>query len=164
MAKQILTAERLKEMFHYDPLTGVFNRRISSGRSRAGSFVGWVEHDGYLRVCIDKKKYSLHRLAWLYVFGHDPKGEIDHIDGCKTDNRICNLRDVPRQTNAENARLAHRHNKSGLLGAHGKKTGKFESWIQASGTRHYLGLFDRAEDAHDAYINAKRELHAGCTI
>ena len=157
MAKQILTLERLKELFHYDPLIG----RFTTLKARSA---GWVEHDGYLRVSIDGRNYSCHRLAWLYVFGVHPSGEIDHIDGCKTNNSIANLRDVPRKTNSENARAAHRHNKSGLLGVQAKKTGQFEAWIQAAGTRHYLGSFRHADAAHQAYVEAKRRLHEGCTI
>jgi len=49
---------------------------------------------GYIIIKINRKDYQAHRLAWLYEYGNFPKQTIDHINRIKTDNRICNLRDV----------------------------------------------------------------------
>jgi hypothetical protein len=36
---------------------------------------------------------------------------------------------------------------------------KYEARIQVQGTYKYLGLFDTAEEAHAAYLTAKRAAH-----
>ena len=84
MAKEILTADRLKSLFTYAPLTGRFSSRANS-RNRA---VGYRSQYGYLMVSINRKQYRAHRLAWLYVYGVWPNDEVDHINGNKEDNRI----------------------------------------------------------------------------
>ena len=55
----MVTQKRLKELFKYDPESGIFTR-VSGVRK-----VGWVENTGYIRVSIDNVKYYLHRLAFL---------------------------------------------------------------------------------------------------
>ena len=49
--------------------------------------------------------------------------------------------------------------KSGLTGAVPHKSGKFQSIIGANGIRRYLGLYDTAELANEAYLKAKHDLH-----
>jgi hypothetical protein len=155
-----LTAERLREVVSYNQETGVFMRRSN------GAVAGTRKDNGYLHFCVDTKKYGAHRLAWLYVRGEWPIGDIDHIDGNRANNAIKNLRDVDRSTNLENQRQAKSHNKStGVLGAYlHKQTGKFMSRIQVRGKGKYLGLFDTVEEAHHAYVEAKRQLHEGNTL
>ena len=61
----VLTAERLRELLNYDPLTGVFSWRVNGrGRSGVGTVAGGSNHK-YKRIAIDKKEYFVHRLAWL---------------------------------------------------------------------------------------------------
>ena len=90
-----LTQKRLKELFYYDPVTGVFTRLHSTSNVKAGRATGNLNTGGHLGFLVDKKMYQAHRLAWLYVHGDWPNSQIDHINGVRTDNRIENLRDVP---------------------------------------------------------------------
>lgn len=73
----------------YNPTTGMFKRLFNHGRFRICKS---LDSRGYLRIKIDGKEYRAHRLAWLFVNGEFPLGNLDHINGIKTDNRFCNLR------------------------------------------------------------------------
>lgn len=41
---------------------------------------------------------------------------------------------------------------------------KFVARIYVDGKETNLGTFDTAKAAHDAYVDAKKALHAGCTL
>jgi hypothetical protein len=164
--KTDLTAQRLREVFDYNPETGLFTRLTSRGPAKAGELLGAKSNSrGYCLIGIDYEQYGAHRLAWLHVHGEWPKHFIDHIDGNPLNNRIANLRDVPHGTNMENQRQARRDNKAtGLLGVKVRMAGRFQARIQVSGETRYLGTFNTPEEAHQAYLAGKRQLHEGCTI
>lgn len=47
-----------------------------------------TNRNGYLRMQIDGKFYSVHRLVYETFFGEIPEGMvIDHINGIRDDNR-----------------------------------------------------------------------------
>ncbi len=160
-----LSVDALREAIAYDPLTGVFTRKVSTSgrRGAAGMECGCLDPDGYVRIVFRGKRYMGHRLAWFYVHGVWPAGQIDHRDGIRTDNRIANLRDVASKTNTENMRSPTKRNRSGFLGV-ASVAGRFEAHIQVSGKRTRLGVFETGEAAHQCYLQAKREMHAGCTL
>lgn len=159
------TQARLKELFDYDPETGLFTRKVAVSASASGRVMTNLNTGGHVQFAIDRHLYQAHRLAWLYVNGSFPSGFIDHINGVKTDNRIANLRDATRSINAQNLREARSDNKQKLLGVCWKKANKkFVAQIQVDGRVRHLGLFEDATDAHSAYISAKRQYHIGCTI
>ena len=168
MSMKILpSAERVRELLHYDPNTGVFTRLVSRRgiNAKVGDVAGSVNAKGYLRITIDGSDYAGHRIAWLHVHGHAPAGEIDHINGQKDDNRIDNLRVVGRSGNMQNQRRARAINPSGFLGVHfhaGAK--KWRAQIGVDGALHRLGLFATAEEAHEAYLRAKSSLHPFSTL
>jgi hypothetical protein len=176
--KHELTAERLREAFDYNPETGTFRwriRPISHFRSTrtwnawnarfAGKATGSDRGDGYIALRFDNMSHRAHRMAWLYMTGEIPSGEIDHINQEPSDNRFANLRVVSRAVNQQNQRRAQRSNKStGMLGSYKQPSGRFVSSIRVNDKQTYLGTFDTAPEAHAAYIKAKRELHAGCTL
>jgi len=154
----MLTSERLREVLHYDPETGVFTGARRRGKSLPGSVVGGPNKDGYLRISVDEKLYSAHRLAWLYVYGEFPEHDIDHIDGIRNNNRILNLREVTRSENQQNIYNAYKNSKTGFLGV-SQRGNRFQAQIKINGKRMYLGSFSSPEEAHIAYIEAKREFH-----
>jgi len=161
----MMTLEWLKELLIYDKDTGQFTWRITIGqRAYAGKIANKIQAStGYIFIGIKGKQYSAHRLAWLYTYGDWPKYNIDHIDGNRANNKISNLRDVPHFVNMQNKRHASKNNSTGYLGV--RKTGKkFSAVIVVNKKPMYLGTFDDAKEAHQAYIEAKRKYHQGCTI
>lgn len=163
MAKADLTPERLKELLNYDPGTGAFTWKQHRG-VKAGKTAGSLA-EGYVLIRLDYKLQKAHRLAWLYVHGVLPSGDIDHINGDRADNRIANLRDVSRSVNLQNQRSAHPNNRHGRMGAtFHSYSGLWRAGIQVDGKHVPLGYFKTAEEASQAYVVAKRRLHEGCTI
>lgn len=161
-----LTAEALRTVLHYDPVAGQFTRLVrTANKHQVGEPVGLgTITKGYHFARLGPNVYALHRLAWLYVHGAWPTHEIDHINGDRADNRIANLRVVSRAQNSQNQRAAHSRNlSSGLLGV-GRHKNRWAARILFNGCRKRLGMYDTPEQAHAAYLEAKRRLHAGCTI
>jgi hypothetical protein len=161
----MLSLERLKLLLNYDPLTGVFKWLVSTATNvKVGAVAGSDSH-GYLAIRIDGKRYLAHRLAWFYMHGNWPPSMIDHIDGCKSNNCLSNLRAVENGGNMQNKKVAHGNSKTGLIGVSPyKKTGKFKAQIGVNGKVRHIGYFDTPEEAHAAYLAEKRKLHECCTI
>lgn len=147
----MITQSELKELLHYDPDTGLF--------LRCGKKVGRVLNCGskkrYIGISLKSKTYRAHRLAWLYVYGKFPSGDIDHINGNGFDNRIKNLRDVDRQTNMRNSRRKST-NKSGVTGVTwDSKRLKWYASIMVGYKTISLGRHDDIKDAIAARKNAE---------
>lgn len=159
MSKPILTQSRLRELFDYDPETGVFTRKVSPQRpDRAGKQAGGPSQK-YYRISIDKRYYQAHNLAWLYVHGHWPVHQIDHINRDGRDNRISNLRDVTPSENQHNLGRDSR-NWSGATGVSWcAQTSSWYAQIQYRGTHKYLGRFKNKADAISARQAAKAIYH-----
>lgn len=167
MAKSDLTAERLREILHYDPDTGIFLRLVNSRRRKNMMIpAGTVGPSGHIAIHIKSSIYQSHRLAWLYVYGSWPVGLIDHINGIPSDNRIVNLRSATPAINAQNKRLpmAGKLTPLGVSFLNREIPKRYIAAISKNGKKTFLGYFFTAEDAAFAYINAKRKFHEGCTI
>lgn len=147
-----MTQDYLKKHLHYDPETGIFTRLIAnSPASSVGDIAGWKTKLGYIELKIDGIVYKAHRLAWLYVHGRMPAGDIDHANMIRTDNRIANIREATRSQNEYN-REKSSTNKTGFKGvSFHKAANKFVAQSCLSGKKIYLGVFDRPEDAARAY-------------
>lgn len=151
----MLDQQTLAEHLSYDRETGEFTRLRTSGGVWAGLVRVKPDADGYTVIRVAGKKYKAHRLAWLASHGEWPAGEIDHINGVKTDNRLVNLRVVTKHENAQNKHRAQSNSKSGVKGVtFHKATGKWAANIVSLQKHHHLGLFDRVEDAAAAYAKA----------
>jgi hypothetical protein len=158
--KAKLTQDHLKSLLNYDPDTGEFTWLVTRGKATVGANAGAVNTHGYLQMCINQKLYRCHRLAWLYVYGEFPEKGIDHINGIKTDNRISNLRQANQAENMQNMSIC-KSNKSGFLGVYfDKDRKKYRARIGIARKEKYLGLYDTAELAFEAYKEAKRKLHS----
>lgn len=161
----MLTQARARELFCYNRKTGVLSWRIPRPGIRAGTKAGCLKEDGYLVVRADKVLYRVHRVIWLYMKGYWPKVDIDHRNLVRNDNRWRNIREATRSVNAQNRVRPQANNRLGVLGVipHGS-TGRFRANICIDGRQTHLGIFDTSEQAHVAYVKAKRQHHEGCTI
>jgi hypothetical protein len=159
-----LTADDARGDLIYGPKTGALRWAVRRNwRINAGDIVGGVRPDGYLGFKWRGKSMLSHRVIWLLVVGVWPENEIDHWNGDRSDNRWENLRLSNRVYNLQNLRKARSDNRSGYLGVT-ERDGYFRAFIHADGKRISLGNFSTAEEAHGAYVIAKRRLHDGCTI
>jgi hypothetical protein len=157
-----LTANRVRELFNYDPKTGVLTRKIRSGRkTRVGQIVGFLQNYGYLMVGIDYREYLVHRVIFLWFHGRWPHSQIDHINHNRTDNRIENLREATHRENGVNQKLS-KNNTSGHNGVYwNKQVKKWQAYITVEGKARYLGIFEDIKDAISARKRAdiKHEFH-----
>lgn len=144
----------LRQHFHYDAETGKLYKLV--GHECAG---------GYQRISFNGRLFQAHRLAWAIAHGKWPEDLIDHINGDRSDNRLSNLRDVSARVNLQNERKARKNSRSGLLGASWSKvTKRWAARIHYDGKHRHLGYFDTPQEAHAAYLAAKRLFHTGNTI
>jgi hypothetical protein len=124
----------------------------------------WKELKGrdineYLQIALyltsGKREFKVHRLVY---FAHnqdwniyDAEQFIDHRDRNPQNNKIGNLRAVTNQQNQFNT------NAKGYT--YREELKKFEAQIRTDGKLEYLGYYDTAEEAHQAYLDAKAKLH-----
>lgn len=143
----MVTQERLKELLHYDPETGVFRWRVSiRGQAGAGAVAGTLRDNGYIIICIDRRLYRAHRLAFLYM-GVSLPPQVDHENHIRNDNRWVNLSPATSFINQRNCTLRE-DNQSGVTGIHWNTY--FEKWtasIAFNKKRYHLGRFKNKEDA-----------------
>lgn len=160
-------AARAAGMITYDPENGSMIWMVKDAdikdaarwNSRyAGKECGTLDDKGYRRILFRFEKgktfkIRAHRLAWFITYGVLPSGEIDHINQDKLDNRIRNLRDVPKSVNQRNSRM-NSNNTSGASGVtwH-KQRRKWCAQASANGRHHHIGLFVDQADA----VKAARE-------
>lgn len=156
----MITADRVRELFHYDPETGVLTWKVDRHSNRvAGKPVSYINAYGYVQAKVDGRLRRVHRLAWLYVYGEWPNGEVDHINGVRNDNRISNLRLASRSQNGRNAKIG-RKNKSGFKGVSWDcQHRKWNARVRLNGKSKNLGVFENKEDAAAAYRRAAAEIY-----
>jgi hypothetical protein len=109
---------------------------------------------GYIKIQIsyNKKRYSIrgHQFIWYDVY-KEIVDCIDHINMVRDDNRIENLRSVTIQQNGFN------RNAKGYCWC--KLNKKWMSSIKSDSGYKNLGYFDNEQEAHQAYLEAKKIYH-----
>jgi len=157
----MITQAELKRRLSYDPETGVFvwidvsKYHLSLNGKVAGSIRVWL-NTMYRWICIDGHSYSAHRLAWLYIYGRWPT-MIDHVNGESLDNRINNLREATHEQNNQNH--TKEMGKSGLPVGVRRTCKRYAARITANKIVYYLGGFDTPEEAKEAYLEKRKEVH-----
>ena len=103
---------------------------------------------GYIRIHIGGKKYRVHRLIMMAFVGESDQ-DVDHINRNKTDNRFENLRYCTRCENQWN-----RESVDNAKGYYSFRN-KWKATITINNKHKHLGLFEKEEDARQAYLDAR---------
>lgn len=142
-----MNIDALKSLLRYDPDTGLIYW-IAKGKGMIKKkAAGTLLHSGYLGICIGPKRWQAHRIAWALHHGDWPKDQIDHINGIKTDNRACNLREATNSQNGKNLGLS-KANLSGIKGVSFETyTGRWKATIRVDGKSISIGRFESIEKA-----------------
>lgn len=99
----------LTSVLSYNHETGLFTWSAKAQKNTViGTVAGCKNARGYLQIGLRNSLFQQHRLAWFYVYGFWPDGEIDHINRKRDDNRIANLRIVDRSKNSRNRDVTSR--------------------------------------------------------
>lgn len=145
------TKRQIEEMLSYCSETGLLYWRVNSRRYKENNPAGKMCERGYVRVSIEGIKYPAHQIIWLLIYGEWPHMDIDHIDGNRSNNSICNLRLATKAQNNANACL-RKDNSSGYKGVSYHKSNKrYRAEIRHDGKRKLIGYFKTAQEASDAY-------------
>lgn len=144
-----LTVDELRQWVSYDPETGIV-KRIGRPRVRHGKMVATAHSHGYVFGTVGRTKCFMHRIAWALMTGKWPDNQIDHINGDRSDNRWCNLREANQKQNSANMKMRS-SNKSGYKGVSPSK-GRWAAFIHVDGKTKYLGRYVSPELAHKAYL------------
>ena len=156
-----MDAITIRELIAYDPETGVLTwlERGPKWFAEGWDSYGWNKRyagkpalhaknkSGYGTGMVLSERYLSHRVAWLHFYGCWPKGQIDHLNHDRADNRIHNIRDVAAVDNCRNS-TRRRDNASGASGVSWHKaTGKWIANIRHAGKQKHLGIFDNFGEA-----------------
>lgn len=159
-----MTLATITKLLSYCVETGELSWRVArSNFIKVGDIAGTTSDTcKYKQVSIDGRRYLVHHLVWLLHYGKLPSKEIDHINGNRLDNRVENLREVTRSENNQNRDLANNSSNrtSKYLGVSwNSQKSKYRATITINYKQYHLGHFDTEEEAHGAYILAKKDLH-----
>jgi hypothetical protein len=163
--KPIIDPDELRQLLAYDGMTGKLFW-LERNRDRRGDgifnakFAGkealvCLNAYGYPSGTILGRTYTAHRVVWALVHGEWPALQIDHINGDRSDNRLCNLRHVSGLENDRNKRMPRR-NRSGVIGV-SRFRDKWQARINAGGRIVALGTFASFDDAVAARSAAEKE-------
>lgn len=157
-----LTAERARELWSYDPDTGIVRWRSKGQGHLAGEQFGFLGEHGYLIDHALGRTISVHRLIFLLVTGEMPP-EVDHRNRVRHDNRWLNLRSATRPENSRNKKR-NSHSTEEFKGV-SQIGNRFQAHICIDYEIIYLGAYATPEEAARAYDIAAIEHHGefACT-
>lgn len=146
MSPDTLIIADLHELLDYNPESGCITWKTGL---RTGIDAGSRRQDGYIKLCLRRKQYLGHRVAWAMHYGRWPEYQIDHINGNPRDNRISNLREATNRQNSLN-RGRYKSNTSGHVGV-ARSGNRWRAYICSGGRQRHLGCFGDRKSASAAY-------------
>ncbi|ABN47338.2 putative NHN endonuclease [Salmonella phage SETP3] len=150
----------IKDFLSYDPDTGIFKWvKHRCQTAKPGDVVTYKDRKGYILLGWNRVYYRAHRLAWWWVYGVMPTEQIDHINGIRDDNRICNLR-LADEFQQNHNRKTPVTNTSGVKGVNWSK--HHSAWcarVTFKGTRYQIGYFQNINDAEVSLREFREKLH-----
>jgi len=130
-------------------------------KTGGGFNMGWQicnlvpnKYSKYIQIALKNKSYKVHRIIGMVYLGLDinnPNLQVDHIDRCRTNNNINNLRIVTNQENMWNT------TRTGY--SWHTRDEKWTAYININKKRIHLGSFNTEEEARNAYLEAKQKYH-----
>jgi len=153
----MITQQRLRELLHYDKITGVFTWIHRKSGITVGQVAGCRHNKhGYVDIKLDGRSYKAHRLAVLYVDGYFPELTVDHEDRVRHNNAYENLREASYQCQSRNCTKA-RNNTSSVTGVRWRaQRNRWQAFVMVSGEMKYLGHFSDLLDAACARYAAEQ--------
>ena len=121
-----------------------------------------TQNKGYLvvnfRINGKMKHKLLHRIvAHAFILNPHVKPFVDHIDNCRTNNNIENLRYSSCSENGRNRTKTKTNN--GFKGSYWiDKMNKYRAQIKIDGKTVYLGMYETAEEASKVYEAKAKEV------
>jgi Recombination endonuclease VII len=111
-----LTVEDVKHALDFDPSVGIFVwKNPQSNAVKVGDPAGVIAANGRRYINVGGEKHMGHRLAWFYIHGEWPDGDVKQKNGNYDDLREGNLVLQSRQQTALNRRV-NASSKSGHAG------------------------------------------------
>jgi HNH endonuclease len=154
--KNRLTQDFVKSIFTYEDGFLYWKKR-KQGMKPLDIPAGYVNHNDYSVIMVNRRNYYLHRLIFLFHCGYMPDF-IDHIDTNRRNNNIENLREATNIQNSYNKRK-QKGLTSQYKGVYLSQGKYWQSSIMYNGKRIYLGLFATEKDAALAYNDAAKIHH-----
>lgn len=151
IAPKEIPADGLGKLLRYEPDTGLFFWLERRQGRKLSEPAGTPDERGYIRIHIDGRRFTAHRLAMLYMTGEMPS-RVDHDNGNRSDNRFSNLRVANSSQNGANAKVSA-SNTTGFKGVSRYKD-KYAASITVDRQRIHLGCFESAAEAHSAYCRS----------
>lgn len=112
-----------------------------------------VEDNGYARTYVMDKKYYLHRIL-LRLDDYNGHIHVDHKNGNKLDNRLCNIREVTPQQNTWNMRKRCGET---IHGIDKRESGNYRARIIVDGKFKHLGTYKDRGEAIRARMKAEKK-------
>ncbi|MBF4469452.1 MAG: hypothetical protein ISP01_08630 [Methanobrevibacter arboriphilus] len=114
----------------------------------------WMyQKDGY--VC-DVKKTGKKNVLFHTIFKKDSTNVMDHINGKRIDNRMCNFREISQRENTQNLHTERASEYPGVV--YHKFSGKWTSKLYHKGKRYYNAYYTTELEAFHAYVVKCNEL------